>query len=72
VVTGYHTGPITRAGSPWLWWTLVEVAVHVMKRPDHAGRWARRMAVRKGIHRARVALARRLCDAIILIWCAVA
>ena len=30
-------GPITRTGSPWLRWALVEVAVRAMKRPDGLG-----------------------------------
>ena len=64
----YRTGAITRAGSPWLRWALVEVAVHALKRPDRLGRWARRLAVQKGIKRARVARARRLCDEIVTTW----
>lgn len=48
-------GRITRAGSPWLRWALVEVARHAMKRPVRTGRWARRLAVHKGIQKARVA-----------------
>jgi transposase len=66
--TSYRTGRITRAGSPWLRWALVEVAVKALKRPDPLGRWARRLAVQKGIKRARVALARRLCDRIVRTW----
>ena len=61
-------GAITRAGSPWLRWALVEVAVHAVKRRDRVGRWARRLAVRKNIKTARVALARRLCDEIVRVW----
>ena len=49
-------------------WALVEVAMHALKRPDRLGRWARRLAVQKGIKRARVALARRLCDEIVTTW----
>ncbi|MDP2318270.1 MAG: IS110 family transposase [Acidobacteriota bacterium] len=66
--TTYRTGAITRAGSPWLRWALVEVAVKAMRRPDPLGRWARRLAVQKGIKRARVALARRLCDQVVQAW----
>jgi transposase len=66
--TSYRTGRITRAGSPWLRWALVEIAVKALKRPDPLGRWARRLAVQKGIKRARVALARRLCDRIVQTW----
>lgn len=63
----YH-GRITRDGSPWLRWALVEMARHAIKRPDAVGRWARRLAVRKGGHKARVALARVLCDEIVTTW----
>jgi transposase len=61
-------GSITRAGSPWLRRAPVEVAVHAIKRPDALSRWARRLAVRKGVNKARVALARRLCHEIVRVW----
>src|SRR5262249_53069432 len=51
------TGHITRQGSRWLRWTLVEAAISAMRRPDAVGRWARQLAMRKGAGRARVALA---------------
>ena len=57
-------GPITRRGSPWLRWALVEAATHGVRRGDPIGRWGRRLAVRKGALKARVALARRLCEEI--------
>ena len=63
----YH-GRITKDGSPWLRWALVEAAMHAMKRTDATGRWARRLAVRKGAFKARVALARVLCDDIVALW----
>lgn len=63
----YH-GRITRDGSPWLRWALVQAALHAMKRDDGRGRWARRLAVRKGIAKARVALARVLCEEIVATW----
>ena len=63
----YH-GRITRDGSPWLRWALVEMARHAVRRPDGVGRWARRLAVRKGLCKARVALARVLCDEIVTTW----
>jgi transposase len=63
----YH-GRITREGSPWLRWALVEAAMHAIKRPDAVGRWARRLAVKKGALKARVALARVLCDDIVAQW----
>jgi transposase len=64
---GYR-GRITREGSPWLRWALVEAAVHGMKRPDALGHWARGLVRHKGIAKARVALARRLCDEIVRVW----
>lgn len=63
----YH-GRITREGSPWLRWALVEAAMHALKRADATGRWARRLAVRKGANIARVALARVLCDDVVAMW----
>ncbi len=63
----YH-GRITRVGSPWLRWALVEAARHAIRREDARARWARRLAVRKGITTGRVALARRLCDEVIRTW----
>jgi transposase len=64
----YWSGRITRQGSPWLRWALVEAAIHAIRRPDAIGRWARQLAVRKGGYKARVALARRLCDEIVTVW----
>jgi transposase len=64
----YWTGRITREGSPWLRWALVEVAMNAIRRPDAIGRWARQLAIRKGAFTARVALARRLCDDIVTEW----
>jgi transposase len=63
-----HRGRITRDGSPWLRWVLVEVAGHAIKRDDARARWARRLAIRKGIHKARVALARVLCEEVVATW----
>jgi transposase len=63
-----HYGRITREGSPWLRYVLVEAAVNAMKRPDAVGHWARRLARRKGAHIARVALARVLCGEIVRVW----
>src|SRR6185436_3790119 len=56
------TGRITKAGSPWMRWTLIEAAIHQFRRQDAFGRWARGLAVRKGMLKARVAVARALCD----------
>jgi transposase len=64
----YWSGRITREGSPWLRWALVEAAMHAVRRNDPVGRWARQVAMRKGRCLARVALARRLCDEIVRVW----
>jgi transposase len=63
-----YTGRITREGSPWLRYALVQAALSAMRRPDATGRWARRLAVHKGVYKARVALARVLCDEIVARW----
>jgi transposase len=62
------TGRITKTGSPWLRWALIEAAIHNFARQDAFGRWARHLAMRKGMLKARVAVARRLCDEIIVTW----
>jgi transposase len=41
-------GRITRRGSPWLRWALIEAAIHGTTRSDRIGRWGRGVAVRKG------------------------
>jgi transposase len=61
-------GAITRRGSPWLRWALIEAAMHGTTRTDRIGRWGRRLAVRKGALKARVALARVLCEEIHRHW----
>lgn len=62
------TGHITKAGSPWLRWALIEAAIHQFRRQDDFGRWARRLAIRRGRLRARVAVARALCAEIHAAW----
>lgn len=62
------SGRITKAGSPWLRWVLIEAAIHQGRRQDHFGRWARQLAGRKGILKARVAIARALCDELFAVW----
>lgn len=64
----YWSGRITREGAPWLRWALVEAAMHAHRRQDALGRWARQLAVRKGVFKARIAFARRLCDEIVEVW----
>jgi transposase len=61
-------GRITKRGSPWLRWALVEAAIHGVTRSDRIGKWGRGLAVRKGALKARVALARKLCDEIHERW----
>jgi len=64
----YRYGRITRRGSPWLRWALVEAAIHGPRRQDPTGRWARRLALRKGALKARVACARSLCTDVMAAW----
>lgn len=63
-----YVGRITRAGSPWLRWALVEAAMHAGRRGDTRGQWYRQLLLRKGVMKARVAFARRLCDEIVSVW----
>lgn len=68
----YRYGRITKRGSPWLRWALIEAAIHGTKRSDRIGRWGRGLAVRKGALKARVALARVLCEEIHRQWSRIA
>jgi transposase len=68
----YHYGPITKRGSPWLRWALIEAAMHGTTRSDRVGRWGRSLAIRKGVLKARVALARVLCEEIHRHWSGIA
>jgi transposase len=63
-----HYGAITREGPPWLRWALVEAAIHRTRRKDDLGRWATQLAIKKGALKARIAVAHRLCDEIVLAW----
>lgn len=62
------SGRITKTGSRWLRWVLVEAAIHQFRRPDAVGRWARRLAGRIGVLKARVAVARALCGEVFDAW----
>jgi len=62
------SGRITKTGSPWLRWVLIEAAIHQFRRPDAFGHWARQLAMRKGILKARVAVARALCQELFDAW----
>ncbi len=55
----YH-GRITKQGSRWLRWILVEAAQHYPKAPGRLGDFYRRIARKKGGGTAKVALAREL------------
>jgi transposase len=68
----YRYGRITRRGSPWLRWALIEAAIHGPRRRDRIGRWGRRLALKKGALKARVAMARVLCEEIHRRWSAIA
>jgi transposase len=61
-------GAITKDGSPWLRWALVQVGVQTLRRRDPLGRWGRKLAVRKGAQKAHVALAREMCREIMVAW----
>lgn len=61
-------GPITKRGSAWLRWALVEAAIHGPRRPDAVGRWARQLALKHGALKARIAIARALCRDVFEIW----
>jgi hypothetical protein len=50
---------------------LIEAAMHGTRRTDRIGRWGRRLVIRKGALKARVALARLLCDEVFMQWSAV-
>jgi len=63
-----HYGAITKRGSAWLRWALVEAAIHGTRRRDRTGRWARGVALRRGRLKARIAIARALCTEIYRTW----
>jgi transposase len=63
-----HYGAITKQGSSWLRWALIEAAIHGPRRPDAVGRWARGVALRRGALKARAAIARALCTEIYRVW----
>lgn len=64
----HHYGAITKRGSAWLRWALVEAAIHGPRRRDRVGRWARGVALRRGRLKARIAVARALCTEIYRTW----
>jgi transposase len=60
--SGGHTyhGRITKQGSSWLRWAMIEGAMQVARRPGPLRRFYQRQQRRKGAKVARVALARKL------------
>lgn len=60
-------GRITKQGSRWLRWALVEAATRYHKVPGRLGQFYRRMEKRKGPKVARVALAREILKSVY--WC---
>jgi transposase len=59
--TCYH-GHITKQGSRWLRWILIEVAIHAVKRPGPLRRFYFKVERRKGGQIAKVATARKLLE----------
>jgi len=59
----HYTSSITKQGSKWLRWALVEVAQHIHKKPPF-DRFYQRVKSRRGPRIARVAVARKLCKTI--------
>jgi transposase len=53
-------GQITKQGSPWLRWILVQAAVKIVRKDRALGNLYRRVRRRSGPKRARVAVARKL------------
>ena len=59
----HYTSSITKQGSKWLRWALVQVAQHIHKKPPF-DRFYQRVKSRRGPKIAKVAVARKLCKAI--------
>jgi transposase len=57
----YH-GHITKSGSKWLRWILIEAAIHAVKRPGPLRYFYYKVARRKGGQTAKVATARKLLE----------
>jgi transposase len=63
----YH-GRITKQGSAWLRWAMVQAALHAIRKPGPIRSFYRRQARRKGPKIARVAAARKLLTQIYWVW----
>ena len=59
----HYTASITKQGSKWLRWALVQVAQHIHKKPPFDG-FYQRVKSRRGPKIAQVAVARKLCKTI--------
>jgi transposase len=59
-----RTGRITRQGSKWLRWTVVDIAVRQAKQDSLLGEFYRKMKSRKGTRIARTATARKLLEVV--------
>jgi len=59
--TCYH-GHITKQGSKWLRWMLIEAAIHAVKRPGPLRRFYHKLERKKGGKVAKVATARKLLE----------
>lgn len=59
-----HTGHISKQGSAWLRWVLIEAAFHAVRRPGRYQRTYQRLEQRKGAKLARVVAARELLSTI--------
>lgn len=57
-----YTGHITRQGSPWLRWILVQAAMKLVHRDRKLGNFYQRIRKRSGMKVARVAAARKLAE----------
>jgi transposase len=57
-----YTGHITRQGSPWLRWILVQAAMKLVRRDGKLGNFYQRIRKRSGVKVARVAAARKLAE----------
>ena len=57
-----YQGPITRQGSPWLRWILVQAAMKATRDDVALKRFYTRVRKRSGAKKARVAVARKLAE----------
>jgi transposase len=55
-------GPISKQGSAWLRWILVQAAIKVVRRDEALKRFYTRVRRRAGVRRARIAVARKLAE----------